>query len=146
MCIRDRGQSGDVLEDGKGSSGLPSEEAVCAVAVLSGTSHEPLLEDSIGLHENIVSISPPTSLNVRMRPYQLDALSWMKDREQARMESFELSGPLSKHTGPESTASLLDAHPLWLQCKFEDPGCNACLLYTSPSPRDRTRSRMPSSA
>ena len=26
---------------------------------------------------------------------------------------------------------------------FESPGC---LLYTSPSPRDRTRSRMPSSA
>ena len=27
------------------------------------------------------------------------------------------------------------------------PGAtNACLLYTSPSPRDRTRSRMPSSA
>ena len=25
-------------------------------------------------------------------------------------------------------------------------GYNACLLYTSPSPRDRTRSRMPSSA
>ena len=24
--------------------------------------------------------------------------------------------------------------------------CKACLLYTSPSPRDRTRSRMPSSA
>ena len=25
-------------------------------------------------------------------------------------------------------------------------GVNGCLLYTSPSPRDRTRSRMPSSA
>ena len=25
-------------------------------------------------------------------------------------------------------------------------GDNVCLLYTSPSPRDRTRSRMPSSA
>ena len=25
-------------------------------------------------------------------------------------------------------------------------GINPCLLYTSPSPRDRTRSRMPSSA
>ena len=25
-------------------------------------------------------------------------------------------------------------------------GGNSCLLYTSPSPRDRTRSRMPSSA
>ena len=24
--------------------------------------------------------------------------------------------------------------------------CGSCLLYTSPSPRDRTRSRMPSSA
>ena len=39
---------------------------------------------------------------------------------------------------------------------FIDPGlpgledraaaCQPCLLYTSPSPRDRTRSRMPSSA
>ena len=28
----------------------------------------------------------------------------------------------------------------------EDPLVNGCLLYTSPSPRDRTRSRMPSSA
>ena len=26
------------------------------------------------------------------------------------------------------------------------PGFDSCLLYTSPSPRDRTRSRMPSSA
>jgi len=30
---------------------------------------------------------------------------------------------------------------------FRTPGTlNSCLLYTSPSPRDRTRSRMPSSA
>ena len=28
--------------------------------------------------------------------------------------------------------------------EYVDPG--TCLLYTSPSPRDRTRSRMPSSA
>ena len=27
-----------------------------------------------------------------------------------------------------------------------DPASALCLLYTSPSPRDRTRSRMPSSA
>ena len=27
-----------------------------------------------------------------------------------------------------------------------DPLATGCLLYTSPSPRDRTRSRMPSSA
>ena len=29
---------------------------------------------------------------------------------------------------------------------FGDYSSNICLLYTSPSPRDRTRSRMPSSA
>ena len=28
----------------------------------------------------------------------------------------------------------------------QNAGLNPCLLYTSPSPRDRTRSRMPSSA
>ena len=28
----------------------------------------------------------------------------------------------------------------------KDPLTNNCLLYTSPSPRDRTRARMPSSA
>ena len=30
--------------------------------------------------------------------------------------------------------------------KMAEAGVAACLLYTSPSPRDRTRSRMPSSA
>ena len=29
---------------------------------------------------------------------------------------------------------------------LDKDGCCVCLLYTSPSPRDRTRSRMPSSA
>ena len=31
-------------------------------------------------------------------------------------------------------------------CLKEVEALKACLLYTSPSPRDRTRSRMPSSA
>ena len=44
---------------------------------------------------------------------------------------------------------------LYFYPKDSTPGCtleaqdfrdNICLLYTSPSPRDRTRSRMPSSA
>ena len=33
------------------------------------------------------------------------------------------------------------------ECGFsENEALESCLLYTSPSPRDRTRSRMPSSA
>ena len=29
---------------------------------------------------------------------------------------------------------------------YDQDSCNTCLLYTSPSPRDMRRSRMPSSA
>ena len=37
-------------------------------------------------------------------------------------------------------------HPRVLYMVSDSPERNHCLLYTSPSPRDRTRSRMPSSA
>ena len=39
--------------------------------------------------------------------------------------------------------SVAETHPLGEQLHKMD---EVCLLYTSPSPRDRTRSRMPSSA
>jgi len=41
---------------------------------------------------------------------------------------------------------LLKAQPEKNIVKLDFSECNPCLLYTSPSPRDRTRSRMPSSA
>ena len=34
----------------------------------------------------------------------------------------------------------------WIWFKNNDPLVTVCLLYTSPSPRDRQKSRMPSSA
>ena len=34
----------------------------------------------------------------------------------------------------------------WFEWKYEDKELSPCLLYTSPSPRDGTSSRMPSSA
>ena len=50
-------------------------------------------------------------------------------------------GYLLKSTGYKITIQKLDPY------LNVDPGTmNPCLLYTSPSPRDRTRSRMPSSA
>ena len=39
-----------------------------------------------------------------------------------------------------------DRSPVSVFQNPEHPQRKACLLYTSPSPRDRTRSRMPSSA
>ena len=58
--------------------------------------------------------------------------------------------------GSEGDVMRLDidpkTHPAWTgQRRIIDSGgrvaqFNNCLLYTSPSPRDRTRSRMPSSA
>ena len=43
-------------------------------------------------------------------------------------------------SGKTTTANIIMGHP---DFEVTDGGC---LLYTSPSPRDRTRSRMPSSA
>ena len=42
-------------------------------------------------------------------------------------------------------AGIQKEHPDWTPSQVLQ-AYNACLLYTSPSPRDRTRSRMPSSA
>ena len=42
--------------------------------------------------------------------------------------------------GPNNTLGMIPGNLIL------SDGINSCLLYTSPSPRDRTRSRMPSSA
>ena len=42
--------------------------------------------------------------------------------------------------------TLVDTANLMAEILRDDFKAGTCLLYTSPSPRDRTRSRMPSSA
>ena len=51
------------------------------------------------------------------------------------------------HVNPKAVAEETAKSPgnLTVELRWPDD-INACLLYTSPSPRDRTRSRMPSSA
>ena len=53
-------------------------------------------------------------------------------------------------TGDVPTAlGLMDEKIIWNEAEsnsLADGNPYICLLYTSPSPRDRTRSRMPSSA
>ena len=51
------------------------------------------------------------------------------------------------YLGGEQTDITTGWTALWQEAAFAGEAlANACLLYTSPSPRDRTRSRMPSSA
>ena len=48
---------------------------------------------------------------------------------------------------PNSSESVeLERMGLYVALRIEGENTLPCLLYTSPSPRDRTRSRMPSSA
>ena len=60
--------------------------------------------------------------------------------EQAVRRMDQLTGTVIAATAQEMRAA---AYAIARQTKDQHP---SCLLYTSPSPRDRTRSRMPSSA
>ena len=56
---------------------------------------------------------------------------------------YEMGVPVSgKNLFPSNISGL----PTWFIIRASDAGYQACLLYTSPSPRDATLSRMPSSA
>ena len=58
-------------------------------------------------------------------------------------EDCEMFIMVLKQQWPKHINKLPDSE-LEITRSIESP--NICLLYTSPSPRDRTRSRMPSSA
>ena len=45
-----------------------------------------------------------------------------------------------------ATIKLKSGEEIFAKVAAEEEPDRTCLLYTSPSPRDRTRSRMPSSA
>ena len=54
-------------------------------------------------------------------------------------------GYMHQATNLDGLDRLAEQQPISAYIGF-DCTANSCLLYTSPSPRDRTRSRMPSSA
>ena len=51
-----------------------------------------------------------------------------------------------KGTGTANVADTQASHASWLEVGLANAPTYSCLLYTSPSPRDRQKSRMPSSA
>ena len=71
----------------------------------------------------------------------------------AIIERYATLGGTCLNVGCIPSKALLDSSEHYHNAaeKFSEHGINlsnlkVCLLYTSPSPRDRTRSRMPSSA
>ena len=80
-----------------------------------------------------------TSATATVRTYSNGAVSWDETFVNAG-EGYEVGERVRiGKRGP-----VCDV--LTLQSDNDSDNSNNCLLYTSPSPRDRTRSRMPSSA
>ena len=63
---------------------------------------------------------------------------------QSRPKGSQIGAWASPQSQVISDRTILEQNVINLQEKYKD--ATNCLLYTSPSPRDRTRSRMPSSA
>ena len=68
-----------------------------------------------------------------------------KERALSLESLVRTAGAVMVKTGRENLTRRPDVKALFGELK-QRHGEEACLLYTSPSPRDRTRSRMPSSA
>ena len=80
---------------------------------------------------------------LRMVPEQASRLETELDALNADLE------PLTSFVLPGGSPPAAYLHQARTVCRRAERVCvalAACLLYTSPSPRDRTRSRMPSSA
>ena len=68
------------------------------------------------------------------------------DGEEVFEESTDPLNPDTDGDGLVDGEEVLTEGTDPLDTDSDDDGLDDCLLYTSPSPRDRTRSRMPSSA
>ena len=75
----------------------------------------------------------------------VDALGDPDDIHTHLAPVYETVGILAKELPSETTLIGFAGAP-WTVATYMIAGRGTCLLYTSPSPRDRTRSRMPSSA
>ena len=83
---------------------------------------------------------PPRVLTVRPSVFHAEAEILSRDFESGLLMvdgSIEILGPSGCSVSPQLMDKLLSAGGMSIK---------GCLLYTSPSPRDRQKSRMPSSA
>src|SRR5665811_725875 len=126
MCIRDSAQTGNYLFWDLTNSGTPF-------------TLNPGQQITIEFTARIVTIDParPLLVNTVMTDYN----------DPFYIPSIGKHPPLSSERSifPKGKPVVFP-NPFNLDTDKEVVFDNVCLLYTSPSPRDRTRSRMPSSA
>ena len=76
-------------------------------------------------------------------PYSNDQMDMYRNNPNPYDRMYQcIKATMRAITREENDINIIDAHVKIMHQIM----CHTCLLYTSPSPRDRTRSRMPSSA
>ena len=88
-----------------------------------------------------------SAVQANLAETEINALTQEFDRSMLLLKNGDASRPLFVPWDKEAINRYTEVERLWHEQKIHftiQPSC--CLLYTSPSPRDRTRSRMPSSA
>ena len=100
---------------------------------MAANNRDPIIVDALRRFPNLG--------NRTIARYIIDTVGdkYNNDLEKVRSKIRQLRGA----NGSEARIKSQNSQEFWGQGKAEMP---VCLLYTSPSPRDRTRSRMPSSA
>ena len=102
--------------------------------LLIGTNNKGKLREIRSLLPNYIKIYSTSNFKLKSPP---------ENGKTFEENSLVKSKHFSKKTG---LICLADDSGLEIDHLDKRPGIYSCLLYTSPSPRDRTRSRMPSSA
>ena len=150
MCIRDRYESADddfaVPEYGYSRDRRPDLKQVVLTLVTAGSAGVPLwyqMDD--GNHSDKTGFHDPIS-QVTSGLQETQEFLWVADGvlySKKHLQSSTIRW-LTRVPGTLKLAKQYPKQPLNID-DVPEPPC-VCLLYTSPSPRDRTRSRMPSSA
>ena len=113
---------------------------------VAGATHDKALP--VGKHPfQLYSLATPNGVKVTIMFEELLALGIMDAEYDAwliRIEDGDQFGSGFVDVNPNSKIPALMDHSAKTPIRIFESG--ACLLYTSPSPRDRQKSRMPSSA
>ena len=88
-------------------------------------------------------ITAPTIIQNKI---SLDFIDWPKLKEKQKQFDLDLMVVQAKSRLQYGINANANFHLKQMKNEYTQLYQSYCLLYTSPSPRDRTRSRMPSSA